>query len=943
MKKETDNKFTLQNFELLVVEDDEGLNRIICKNLERSGFKVSGFLDGKTALNYLKKNTPDIMLVDYKLPDMTAEKFISKIENKKEIPFLIMTGFADISMAVEMMKLGARDYLVKDNNFLDFLPAEIKHLLEEIYTQKKLIQTEKALLISEMRYRNIFEVAPIAIWEQDISDVYTLIAKYKKNGVTDFKNHIKDNPDFVLELLEASKPVDINNETLYLLKAKNSDEIMEHLKIYAKEKVFDVIKNILLAIIEGEPYFEAESIIKNIADEYIYVAIKAKIPEAKDAYKRIILTMMDITERVKIETALRTSEERLNLALEATNDGLWDFNPKTQEFYMSPKCNLLLGYPPDYFSDFIQIWGEIVHPEDAKNALLQISEELKDKQPTFSCEIRMKTASGNWNWMFIRGQVVEWNENGEVTRIVGTASDITQRKKAEEALKISEFRFREIFEKSNDAICVVQGLKIILLNPHFEMLFGYPKETVLSDEFEFIKVLPEEDRMLTMNLLEGFRKSGSVPNQVQFKAYNKNKELIECSASLSVIHWGTSRAVLCIIRDMSEQYKLEAQLRQAQKMESIGRLAGGVAHDFNNLLTAIIGNAELAMISLNENDPIYRDLEEIVATSSRAANLTRQLLTFSRRQILSPKVIDLNSIIKDMERMLKRIIGENIRLETHTKSDLCKIKADPSQIEQVIVNLAVNARDAMSEGGKLTIETRDITVDNNFIQNQISIPNMEKGKYALISISDTGIGMEDNIKAHIFEPFFTTKPVGKGTGLGLATVYGIVHQSGGYIWMNSEINKGTVFNIFLPAVKDKKLKQYKQPNVPINLVGDETILVVEDEEAVRKMAVRSLERYGYKVLSTGSSKTALEICKNPEQKIDIVLTDVVMPEINGVELAKQVKTILPDTKFVFMSGYTEETILQSKMINKDNPYIQKPFKPVNLVEKIRETLNNKNV
>jgi len=403
---------------------------------------------------------------------------------------------------------------------------------------------------------------------------------------------------------------------------------------------------------------------------------------------------------------------------------------------------------------------------------------------------------------------------------------------------------------------------------------------------------------------------------------------------------------LAMIEDITEQKKaeeekrkLETQLNQAQKMEAIGVLAGGVAHDFNNILTAIIGNAELALMDLDKDTSLYGSIDEIRKAGHRAATLTRQLLAFSRKELIRPEVLDFNSLLMNFEKMLRRIIGEDIELVTAYAPDPWQVEADPGQMEQIIMNLAVNARDAMPKGGKLTIETANVKLDAGYFRDHGV--ESKAGPYVMLEVMDTGSGMDRETQARIFEPFFTTKRLGRGTGLGLSTVYGIVKQNKGHIWVYSEEERGTIFKIYLPRAdaKTEGLKK-EQPSVH-SLEGSETILVVEDDEMLRKMAERMLEGSGYRVLTARDGKEALEILGSHGGPIHLMLTDVVMPGMSGRDLSEQLKSTVPEIKVLYMSGYTNDTIADHGILEKDVEFIQKPFSRKDLASKVREVLDKK--
>ncbi len=381
--------------------------------------------------------------------------------------------------------------------------------------------------------------------------------------------------------------------------------------------------------------------------------------------------------------------------------------------------------------------------------------------------------------------------------------------------------------------------------------------------------------------------------------------------------------------------RTEEQLVAAQRLEAVGRLAGGVAHDFNNMLCVILAYAELAMKQLHKEDPVYHDIEQMREAGQRAATLTRQLLAFSRKQILEPRVTNINTVIGGIEKMLRRLIGEDIDIQVHPERDLGNVMADPGQLEQVIMNLAINARDAMPEGGKLTIETNNVELDENYATGHLSV---EPGQYIRLSVADTGMGMSPETRSHIFEPFFTTKEVGKGTGLGLSMVYGIVKQSGGNIWVYSEPGQGTTFKIHLPRV-DAAVASRKPLRPTSPATKNELILLVEDESSVRMAAERILQSAGYRVIVAGSSREALLECQRHAGQIELLVTDVVMPELGGRELAERLRQSNPELKVLFTSGYTDAAIVRHGVLDAGTHFLGKPFTVADLTRKVREVLD----
>jgi len=404
-----------------------------------------------------------------------------------------------------------------------------------------------------------------------------------------------------------------------------------------------------------------------------------------------------------------------------------------------------------------------------------------------------------------------------------------------------------------------------------------------------------------------------------------------------ITHGGRITGAAKVVHDLSEVRVLESQLRQAVKLEVVGCLAGGVAHDFNNLLTVINGFSEMLLSSLRPDDPSRPLLRQINDAGERAASLTHQLLAFSRKQVLQPQVMDLNKPIRNSEKMLHRLIGEDVRLTCVLDPGLGRVKVDPGQMEQVIMNLAVNARDAMPQGGKLTIETANVELDEGYAESH---PEVWPGRYVLLAVSDTGTGMDEQTKAHIFEPFFTTKEVGKGTGLGLATVHGIVKQSGGQIVVYSEPSHGTTFKIYLPAVEGLRTAGKSHPGIAAIAKGAETVLLVEDEKTVRLFTKIVLESCGYTVLEAPHGGEAVRLAENHDGPIHLLATDVVMPEISGRNLAERLSASRPGLKVLFLSGYTDDAVIRHGVLEAGVAFLQKPFSPRALAQKVREVLDN---
>ena len=531
-----------------------------------------------------------------------------------------------------------------------------------------------------------------------------------------------------------------------------------------------------------------------------------------------------------------------------------------------------------------------------------------------------------------------FDTTGKAVGAATIARDITKNKRAEETLRRSEERFKLIEENIDEVFWISDPniSEITYISPAYERVWGRTRKSLLENPKSFIEGIHPDDRERVLSDLE-LQKAG--------KPFDHEYRVIHTDGSTRWI-WdrgfpirddaGRLTHYAGVAQDITERRRLEGQFRQAQKMEAVGRLAGGVAHDFNNLLTIINGYSELLLERLHPSDPLRGSIEEIIKAGGRAASLTRQLLAFSRQQVLAPRVLDLNALVADVERMLRRLIGEDIDLVMLPGAELGRVKADPGQIEQILVNLAVNARDAMPEGGKLVIETTNVELDDAYARSH---PVVTPGHYVMLAMSDTGTGMDAAIQAHIFEPFFTTKEQGKGTGLGLSTVYGIVKQSGGYIWVYSEPGLGSTFKIYLPSVEDAAESVSGPEARELPFGGSETILLVEDEEAVRTLASKILQERGYRVLESASPDDALQIAEHHQEPIDLLLTDVVLPKMSGRKIAEYLTALRPNMKVLYMSGYTDDAVVRNGVLESNTAFLQKPFTPSGLARKVREVLD----
>ncbi len=542
---------------------------------------------------------------------------------------------------------------------------------------------------------------------------------------------------------------------------------------------------------------------------------------------------------------------------------------------------------------------------------------------------------------FKDGRVVERHSRPqylgrEVVGRVWSFRDVTKRTRAETALRQSEAHFRSLVENAPYGIyrSTTDG-RLLAVNPALVKLLGYGSEDELlvADLATQIYHDPaERDRLIA--------EQGQRPWIQEVEARWKRKDgspvRVRLSGRTVVNERGQMDGFEGFVEDVTAKELLEQQLRQAQKMEAVGRLAGGVAHDFNNLLTVILGSADMLLSELGSNDPHGAEASAIKRAATRAAALTHQLLAFSRRQALAPKVLDVNVVVADAAKLLRRLIGEDIELATISRAGAGRVRVDPSQLEQVLMNLVVNARDAMPEGGNITIETDVVELDSQYASTR---PAVVPGRYVMVAVSDTGVGMDRETQTHLFEPFFTTKELGKGTGLGLATVYGIVKQSGGYIWVYSEPGQGATFKIYLPVVAEPAAAPTEDERVPSRLDGSETILLVEDEETVRALALRVLARRGYTLLEAADGEEALRKASEHLGPIHLLMTDVIMPRMTGRELARHLTEARAELKVLYASGYTDDAVFRHGVLEPGTAFLQKPFTPDALARTVREVID----
>jgi len=643
-------------------------------------------------------------------------------------------------------------------------------------------------------------------------------------------------------------------------------------------------------------------------------------------------TYTDVTAQKQAEEELRGSETRYQTLAEVSPVGIFRADAQGDSIYANGRTLRMVG--SDSVEVLKQSWESALHPEDRERVRTGWAASVAAGVPYYS-EHRFLRPDGTVVWVVCQA-VAERDPDGKISGFVGTLVDITERKRAENLLRQSEHRYRLLVETARDVIfTLAPDGTFTSISPAFEIITAWPIDDWLGKSFDVL--VHPDDQTLAKDMFSRSLQGESLPiYEARIRKQDGDYAVGEFTVT-PLLEGGRVTGVLGIGRDITERKRLEDQFRQSQKMEAIGQLAGGVAHDFNNLLTVIAGNAELLLESPTlESRQAQECLQDIKQAGLKAASLTRQLLAFSRKQLLAPEVLNLNDLVANLEKMLRRLIGEDIDLDTDLAADLWLVKADPGQIEQVLLNLAVNSRDAMPQGGKLTIATGNalFDVDPTRVNSQ-----SRPVDYVLLSVQDTGCGMDDSTQTRIFEPFFTTKEVGKGTGLGLATVYGIVSQSNGHIEVSSQVNHGTTFHIYLPRHQELALPAEGKDPRAAEPRGTETVLLVEDEDMVRNLVRDMLVQAGYTVLEARHGAEAVRVCEQYGAPIHLVVTDVVMPEMGGTELVHRITRMRPQMKSLYISGYTDDALIRQGVRREEVSFLHKPFTRQVLTHKVRDILD----
>jgi len=643
---------------------------------------------------------------------------------------------------------------------------------------------------------------------------------------------------------------------------------------------------------------------------------------------------LDVTEIRLAAEGLRESEERLRTIIEAEPECVKVVGRDGRLLEMNPSGLAMLEAGS---LEQVQRIGlsELVAPESRPAFATLFKRVMGGESGTLQFEV--VGLAGTRRWLETSAVPLR-DPRGGVAAMLGVSRDVTGQRRAAEALAASEERFRSLIERSTDLIMVFDaGGKVSFASPSVSEALGYPPEDLLgANPFDYME--PGDVTEVERVLRELAREPGATRRlELHVRRSDGSWRLFEAVAR-NLRHVPAVQGIVVNSRDITDQRRLEEQFFQAQKLESIGRLAGGVAHDFNNLLIGVLGYADFLEEGIRAGKPSLEDLAEIRKAGERARELTRQLLAVARRQVIAPQVLDVNALVRDSEKLLQRVMGEDVAIDVRLAEGLRAVKADPGQLQQVILNLAVNARDAMPEGGRFRVETADVEVEGRRAPPD---PGVEPGWWVTLTVSDSGHGMSPETQAHLFEPFFTTKPAGKGTGLGLATVYGIVKQSGGHIGFHSLAGSGTTFRVWLPASAEpppgarRLTDRLARPARP----GSETVLVVEDATAVRDLAVRALRGAGYVVLEASSGRQAMEVAEKAPGPIRLLLADVVMPEMSGRAVAERLATWHPGLRVLYMSGYARDAISQHGVLEPGTEFLAKPFTPGVLIARVRAVLD----
>jgi PAS domain S-box-containing protein len=876
---------------VLVIEHDPDDAELCLLALEQGGISVEGEVvtTPEQLAESLQLSSWDLVLCDYRMPGWSGLDALRLLRALgMDTPLILVTGTLGEERAVECLKEGVADYVLKQN--LARLPVAVRRALEERRAWRERVRAD-----------DLIRKLSLAVDQSPASVVITDTVgriEYVNRRFVQVTGHTEE------EAL---------GRTPRLLKSGETPE-----RVY---------RDLWRTIREGRVWQGELRNRRKSGDLYWDAVTISPLRNGDGAVTHFVATQQDITERKRIQEEIAERDQRFRQLADNIQEVFFLIDADLNEtLYLNPAYERIWGRSCESAYRDPRSFLEAIPPEDRERLLANIA-RLRQDGISERIEFRVVRPDGQVSWLLGNAVAVR-DQGGRIYRISGVALDITERRRAEEALQESAARLRKLIEASFDGIAITQDGVVLEANQGLADMFGYALDEMIGRPVA--DLLAEESREFA---LERMKQEIEGPSELVGRRKDGGRIQLEVFAKTHQIQGRPARVTA--LRDVTERRSLEEQFRQAQKMEAVGRLAGGVAHDFNNLLTVITSYAELVRDSLPGDDPLGEDLGHILTAASDAASLTRQLLAFSRQQVIEPRLVVIEEEVARAAKMLGRLLGEDIELITVLSRAPLTIKIDPGQLNQIIMNLAVNARDAMPAGGKVTIETNGVEFTEEYVRAH---PPAVAGRFAMLAVSDTGLGMDAATRARIFEPFFTTKEVGKGTGLGLATVYGIVKQNAGFIWVYSEPERGATFKIYLPLSEEPAVAGLPAPAGGIP-AGTETVLVVEDAPSLLAAIRQILTRYGYRVLEATSGKSAMRYATDRALAIDLLLTDVVMPDMNGRELARAFAGSRPGTKVLFMSGYTSDAVLRQGVLERGMAYLEKPFTPEALARRVRDLLD----
>lgn len=906
---------------VLIVDDKREELQLLDAILRKGGYEVTSAMNGEEALQKLRTERINMVISDILMPVMDGFQLCQRVrkdERMKTLPFVFCTAtYLDERDEALAIKMGADRFLRKPVEPGDFLAV-----IREVFEEAKERREREMVVEEESEVLQLYNERLVTKLEKKVFELERLTSRFQLIW--------ENTNDFIFSLDEDGVLIDANGRAEmfgYRPEEMIGQPLSGYLAAESKERVLDHVTVTKKGESRHDSY-EAKVIRKDGMLADVELSLFSLYRDGKFLGRFGIAK--DITERKRMEDELRQREASYREIVEYSQAMLCTHDLEGKILSANERAAKSLGIDREKLPGMNL--GDILAPE-VKQELAAYLATIRQEGSAHGLML-VRTASGEKRiWEYFN---TLRKEEAKRPIVIGTAFDVTEEKRTEEALRVSEQRFRQFFENA-PIYCYMVSTEGLILDVNRTALaaLGYEKEELVGKPVATI-YSPEYRRKAEENL-EIWKKGGRL-REVEMELLTKRGERRVVLLSADTVRGKNGKVLhsISVQQDITERRRLEAQLQQAQKMEAVGRLAGGVAHDFNNVLTVIKAHSQLMLLDLRKGDPFREALEEIDKAADQAASLTRQLLAFSRRQVMEFRILDLNEVVRGMEKMLRRVLGEDIEFIAHYAEHLGSVKADPGQMEQVLMNLVVNARDAMPHGGKLTLETANVELDEEYAGSHVG---GKAGSYVMLSVADTGAGMSPEVKERIFEPFFTTKEKGRGTGLGLSTVYGIVKQSGGNIWVYSEEGKGTTFKVYLPRVEEAVEEVRKPEEIREIPRGREVVLVVEDDETVRKLAVSILKRFGYRVLEAALPGEALLLCETRQERVDLVLTDVVMPQMSGKELVERMKRRHPEMKVLYMSGYTDNAIVHHGVLEAGLNFLQKPFTVEGLSKKVREVLD----